>query len=459
MGPFGTPPAPPPDHGEDTPPGSPERRRDVLDGYFWERRRRGAALPLAAGLVGLATLGAVQQWPVRHGIERDLTDRSHQALTEAGLPSVRVSFDGRDGVLTGRVGSDGERAQALAAVEGLHGVRAATDHLTGPATGTPTPTTGLPTTGATSPIPTTPTPTESSTVPSGTPTTETPTGTPTTGTPTTGTPTATPTTQTPVPGTPAGTPPTGPTTLPTGPTTGNPVPTQLSVRVSAGKVTLTGRVPDAPTRTALIGAVRTALPGAQVRDRLTVDPQAGGAGLEHLPMVLRALGPDSTVTVQLSGGTLVLAGGVPSEARKAAAVTAGTAVAGDPAAVSDQLVVDPRATVRSLLRTLPPVTFRTAYSTLAPRDRRTVREISRILAAHPTVRIQVRGYTDDIGAADMNYGLSYARARTVYRLLRHWGIPASRLTFKAFGEKYPKVPNTGTANRAANRRVEFEVLP
>jgi outer membrane protein OmpA-like peptidoglycan-associated protein len=163
------------------------------------------------------------------------------------------------------------------------------------------------------------------------------------------------------------------------------------------------------------------------------------------------------VTVELGGGALVLAGEVPAESNRTAAVAAAAVVVGDPAAVSDQLTVDPEAIVRALLSGQPPVTFRTAYSTLDPAGQRTVAEIAQILKDHPTVHVRVLGFTDDVGAADMNYGLSYARARTVYLLLQRRGVPRSQLTFQAFGEKRPAVPNTSAANRAANRRVEFEV--
>jgi outer membrane protein OmpA-like peptidoglycan-associated protein len=368
----------------------------VFRGHFREHRSRGKTIPLTVGLVGLTLLGGIQQWPIRHGIEADLTARSRQALDDAGLTSVGIDATGRDIRLTGHVTSAAERGLAVTTVQGLTGVRLARDDLSGPG--------GTSSDGSTS-------------------------GASTSSSPSTGTP------------------------------SGDVLaPTRLSVRISANQVTLGGVVTDDATRTQVLDEVTRVFPDVRLRDRLTLDPNAGSAGLAHLPAVLSALGPDAEATVELSNGTLVLAGGVPFEENRTKAVAAATVVTGDAAAVSDQLTVDPRTTVRALLRDVPTVTFRNAYSTLSAPQLATVRQVAQILQDHPQVRVQVRGYTDDVGDSDINYSLSYARARTVYRELRRLGISASRLEFRGMGEKDPAVPNTSASNRAANRRVEFRIL-
>jgi outer membrane protein OmpA-like peptidoglycan-associated protein len=46
----------------------------------------------------------------------------------------------------------------------------------------------------------------------------------------------------------------------------------------------------------------------------------------------------------------------------------------------------------------------------------------------------------------------------VFNYLVNHGVSASRLTTIGFGENQPVVPNTSSANKAQNRRIEFTVL-
>jgi outer membrane protein OmpA-like peptidoglycan-associated protein len=245
---------------------------------------------------------------------------------------------------------------------------------------------------------------------------------------------------------------------PTAPSAARTAP-QVTAVLRDHRLTLSGSVPSGSVRANLVAEVRAAVHPDRISNRISVDRQRSSAGLDGLAGVLRALGPDAVVTVELRGGRLTLTGGVASPRQIREAVAAGARVAGDPRRVVNRLTVDQRVTVAAALRALPPVTFRTAYSTPTEQDEMVVRRLAGVLAANPTVRLEVLGYTDDVGDSDMNYGLSYARARIVYRELQRLGVPKSRLSFQSFGEKYPKEPNTSAANRAANRRVEFRLLP
>jgi outer membrane protein OmpA-like peptidoglycan-associated protein len=356
----------------------------LLDGYFWERRRRRAALPVAVGVLGLTALGLVQELPLRHGIEQNLTDRSSQALRAAGVDGgIDVRFEGRDGTITGTVTSPAERDSAVNAVRHVQGVRVAHDRLTGPGGAT------------TSPKPTTP---------------------------------------------PLGA-------------------AQFTVELSDGRLTLTGAVPSGQVRAELISALRAAIRPDRISSRISVDGQVSAAGLDGLAAVLRAVGPDASVTLELHDGRLTLTGTVASTRQLRQAVAAGAAVTADPQRVVNRLTVDPRLAVAAALRALPPVTFRTAYSTPTDRDEVIIRRLAAVLRANPGVRLQVQGFTDDVGDSEMNFGLSYARARTVYLELQRLGVARQRLSFRAFGERNPKLPNTTPDNRAANRRVEFVLTP
>ncbi|MFM7005989.1 MAG: OmpA family protein [Flavobacteriales bacterium] len=74
------------------------------------------------------------------------------------------------------------------------------------------------------------------------------------------------------------------------------------------------------------------------------------------------------------------------------------------------------------------------------------------------IRIQINGHTDDVGDASRNQALSEKRAAQVANYLIDLGIAAERIVYKGFGESQPRVDNDSAANRALNRRTEFEIL-
>ncbi|NPA87218.1 OmpA family protein [Caminibacter pacificus] len=88
-----------------------------------------------------------------------------------------------------------------------------------------------------------------------------------------------------------------------------------------------------------------------------------------------------------------------------------------------------------------------------------IKKVAEILKANPKLKIEVAGYTDNIGSAEYNQKLSYKRALAVRNLLvLKYGIDANRIVVKGYGEKYPLVPNTTATNRALNRRVEIVAI-
>lgn len=79
--------------------------------------------PAVVSVIGLAAIVAMGMWRVAPLIELQLSgDVGTNALRD--LPEVRVRFDGRDAVLTGRITSDTERMAVIAAVRQRWGVRA-----------------------------------------------------------------------------------------------------------------------------------------------------------------------------------------------------------------------------------------------------------------------------------------------------------------------------------------------
>jgi len=84
--------------------------------------------------------------------------------------------------------------------------------------------------------------------------------------------------------------------------------------------------------------------------------------------------------------------------------------------------------------------------------------VAQTLLANEGVRVRIVGHTDSDGSTSYNQGLSERRAQSVYEYLVNKGIPAARLTTAGYGEERPAVPNTSAANKAQNRRIEFEIL-
>lgn len=77
--------------------------------------------------------------------------------------------------------------------------------------------------------------------------------------------------------------------------------------------------------------------------------------------------------------------------------------------------------------------------------------------------IQVEGHTDDqpVGRGskfDSNWELSSARAFAVLRFLEINGLPQQRLSATGYGEFRPVANNTTPEGRAANRRIEINIL-
>ncbi|MBV1854232.1 OmpA family protein [Catellatospora tritici] len=229
-----------------------------------------------------------------------------------------------------------------------------------------------------------------------------------------------------------------------------PVLPSVLVTVAGGKVTLSGKVPDEATRTALAQAA-TAI-SAEVDNQVTVDATVSDTGLGSLAPVLQALGKNAAdATVELREGALTLTGTVKTQAAKDAIATAATAGG---ATVIDQMKVE----VQQALISLPPVTFLDNRTVLTEAGQAALVKAAQILTDNPTVKVRIEGHTDTIGSNESNLALSRARAKTVVDFLVAHGVSADRLTSVGYGETRLKVPDTTETNRAINRRVEFIVL-
>ena len=85
-------------------------------------------------------------------------------------------------------------------------------------------------------------------------------------------------------------------------------------------------------------------------------------------------------------------------------------------------------------------------------------EFAKYLEINNSLVIEINGFTDNIGDASDNQILSENRSKAVRDLILLQGISESRLSYKGFGEFFPKSNNNTEKGRAQNRRTEFRII-
>lgn len=111
------------------------------------------------------------------------------------------------------------------------------------------------------------------------------------------------------------------------------------------------------------------------------------------------------------------------------------------------------------LEILDRVFFRTNRDVILPRSFGLLDNVAQVIASHPEIQlIQVEGHTDDRGNDAYNKDLSQRRAQAVVDYLVRKGVARERLQPIGYGEEKPIAPNDTPANRAANRRVDFNLI-
>jgi outer membrane protein OmpA-like peptidoglycan-associated protein len=104
------------------------------------------------------------------------------------------------------------------------------------------------------------------------------------------------------------------------------------------------------------------------------------------------------------------------------------------------------------------VNFESGSAALTPDSYGILDQVVKSLKAYPEVRVEIAGYTDDVGKDEYNLGLSQRRAEAVKLYLVNSGLSADRIVARGYGETNPISTNTTPAGRAENRRIEFRRL-
>ncbi len=74
------------------------------------------------------------------------------------------------------------------------------------------------------------------------------------------------------------------------------------------------------------------------------------------------------------------------------------------------------------------------------------------------LRIEISGYTDNVGSEKRNNELSKERSKVIVDYLVKKGVPYERLSYRGYGSSKPIADNNTEAGRRQNRRVEITVL-
>jgi outer membrane protein OmpA-like peptidoglycan-associated protein len=86
-----------------------------------------------------------------------------------------------------------------------------------------------------------------------------------------------------------------------------------------------------------------------------------------------------------------------------------------------------------------------------------IRDLARILAEHPGMRVDIVGHADAIGSDAYNQRLSERRAYAVGNALIDHGVRRRRIDASGMGEMAPIATNATEWGRARNRRVDIRL--
>jgi OmpA-OmpF porin, OOP family len=103
------------------------------------------------------------------------------------------------------------------------------------------------------------------------------------------------------------------------------------------------------------------------------------------------------------------------------------------------------------------VTFDNDSATLTPASGPLLDHVAADLKRHPRLKVELRGYTDNVASTEYNLQLSQRRADAVRDYLISRGAGQDQLTAKGFGEADPIASNNTPMGRLANRRVVMQI--
>ena len=108
--------------------------------------------------------------------------------------------------------------------------------------------------------------------------------------------------------------------------------------------------------------------------------------------------------------------------------------------------------------TIDDILFETNSSKIIESSKLVINGFANWLKENKSVKVEIQGHTDDVGADEANMALSMDRAFSVMEYLLQLSIDSERLSFKGYGETSPKFSNDSSENRSKNRRTDFLIF-
>lgn len=99
--------------------------------------------------------------------------------------------------------------------------------------------------------------------------------------------------------------------------------------------------------------------------------------------------------------------------------------------------------------------FNPSSAQILPEAQNALENVLKVLQRNPSIMVEVRGHTDELGNDKKNLILSQKRAMAVIRWFEGRGIDSARLVPFGFGEQKPASTNETPTGRKLNRRVEL----
>ena len=104
------------------------------------------------------------------------------------------------------------------------------------------------------------------------------------------------------------------------------------------------------------------------------------------------------------------------------------------------------------------VFYNTGSAALSDLSKYELDNLTNIMKANSTVKVELAGHTDSQGDDTSNLSLSQSRAQNVMNYLLNKGLNANRLTYTGYGETLPIGDNGNEAGREQNRRTELRIV-
>jgi outer membrane protein OmpA-like peptidoglycan-associated protein len=209
--------------------------------------------------------------------------------------------------------------------------------------------------------------------------------------------------------------------------------------------------------------IAAALAGALTATACTTDPFTGeqkvsntvtGAGLGALAGAGLGLlaGGDDRRNALIGAGIGALAGGAIGATMDRSEAELRAQLEGTGVSVT-------RVGDRIVLNMPSDITFNTDQDQVKSQFYPVLNSVAVVLKKYRQTIVDVYGHTDSVGDDSYNFQLSQRRALSVATYLNAQGVDAQRFAVTGFGESQPIAGNDTEQGRAANRRVEIQLVP